>query len=98
MSDLSNATLRRTPTNSTILRGLSAPPRSLFLLAGILTKLAKHLALIACLLIVGEASGRSAIGEVGIFLVVLAAGVLHLAGQALQRRQSARLSLARLRQ
>jgi hypothetical protein len=68
------------------------------LLAGILAKLAKHLALIACLLIVGEASGRSAIGEVGIFLVVLAAGALHSAGQLLQRRQSVRLALARLRQ
>ena len=63
-----------------------SPRLSLSLISGILTKLAKHLALIACLMIVGEASGRSSLGEVIIFLIVLASVAVHSFARALQRR------------
>jgi uncharacterized membrane protein len=59
---------------------------SLSTLAGILTKLAKHVALIACLMILGKASARSDLGEVAIFLIVLASVALHSCAKAIQRR------------
>ena len=58
----------------------------LYTLAAILTKLAKHGALIACLMIVGKASARSDLGEVAIFLTVLASVALHCSAKAIQRR------------
>jgi hydrogenase-4 membrane subunit HyfE len=69
----------------------------LFVPAALLSKLAKHLALIACLLIVGEASGGSTISAFGIFSVVLAAVIFHRSGEMIQRRQAARRTLAKLR-
>ena len=54
--------------------------------AGFLQKFAKHLALIACLTIVGEATGRFAISEFVIFLIVVAAAVLHSIGRVLEYR------------
>ena len=58
----------------------------LCLSAGFLSKLAKHLAVLACLGIVGETSGRFVIGQMGIFLLVVSAAVLHSAGRTLVRR------------
>ncbi|HEX9788739.1 MAG TPA: hypothetical protein VGB09_11965 [Candidatus Binatia bacterium] len=55
-------------------------------IAGFLMKLAKHLALIACLMIVGGSTGRFAGGELGIFLTVLTAAFLDSIGRVLQRR------------
>ena len=49
----------------------------------VLAKLAKHLALLACLAIVGQASGRAAIGALAIFSLVVIAAVLHSIGRAL---------------
>src|SRR5215470_18756388 len=49
-----------------------------------LTKLAKHLALLACLMIVGQVS---VIGKLGIFLTVVVAAVSHSTGIALRRRR-----------
>ena len=51
-----------------------------------LTKLAKHMALIACLLIAGRLTGRFAGGQLGIFLTVVSAALLHSIGRVLQRR------------
>ena len=60
--------------------------RCLYLCPVVLSKLAKHLAVLACLGIVGETSGRLVIGQMGIFLLVVSAAVLHSAGRTLQRR------------
>ncbi len=49
----------------------------------LLTKIAKHLALLACVLILGKAAGRFAMGELGIFLLALFATVAHLFARAL---------------
>lgn len=54
--------------------------------AAFLTKLAKHLALIACFMIVGAASGRVAVSQTGIFITVVAAALLHSLGRILDRR------------
>lgn len=56
--------------------------------AAFLTKLAKHLALLVCLAIVGQASGRAALGQVTILLLAVAATVIHQLGQTLKRRCS----------
>jgi len=63
---------------------------STIVFAAFLTKLAKHLALLACFAIVGEASGRAALGQSTIFLLVLASALIHGLGQTLKRRASAR--------
>ena len=55
-------------------------------IAAFLIKLAKHLALIACLMIVGAASGRVAASQTGIFITVVAAALLHSVGRILDRR------------
>ena len=54
--------------------------------AAFLIKLAKHTALLACLVIVGIASGRSSVSEVGIFLMVVTATVTYSIGRSLERR------------
>jgi hypothetical protein len=64
----------------------SSPRLSPSPFAAILTKLAKHLALIACLMIVGQASGRLNLGEVTIFLIVAASVALHSFARAIDRR------------
>jgi hypothetical protein len=61
--------------------------------AAFLTKLAKHLAVIACLLIVGSATGRFAGGPLGIFFLVVLAAVAHAIGRALGRRTPIELAL-----
>jgi hypothetical protein len=60
--------------------------RRLCLSSGFLSKLAKHLAVLAGLGFVGETSGRFAIGQIGIFLLVVSAALLHSAGRTLERR------------
>ena len=54
--------------------------------AAFLVKLAKHLALVACLMIIGAAPGRVAASETGIFLTVVCAALLHSIGRILDRR------------
>jgi len=61
-----------------------------------LQKLAKHLALLACFMIIGGASGRFALSEIGIFLLVVAAAVLHSSGRAVESRLSLARRLPRL--
>ena len=52
--------------------------------SALLIKFAKHLALLACVIIVSDATGRSVVGEFGIFLLVVIAAFTHSVGRALQ--------------
>lgn len=73
-----------------------AAPASRHLFAAFLLKLARHLALIACLMIIGGTSGRFALSQLGIFLIVTAAAVLHRAGCCLKQSISRPAPLPRL--
>ena len=55
-------------------------------LAVFLSKVAKHLALLACLLILGKATGRLTSGQFAIFCLTILAMIAHLAGRALAPR------------
>ena len=55
-------------------------------LAPILAKLAKYLALLASVLIIGGANGKSAAAQIGILIVVALAALLHSIARTLQRR------------
>ena len=59
---------------------------SALVFAAFLTKLAKHLALLVCLAIVGQATGRAALGQLTILLLAVAATLIHGLGQTLKRR------------
>jgi hypothetical protein len=59
---------------------------SAIVFAAFLTKLAKHLALLACLAIVGQATGRAALGQRSIILLVMCAALAHTLGRTLKRR------------
>ena len=73
-----------------MLRPILATRRSLppLVFAAFLTKLAKHLALLVCLAIVGQATGRAAFGQLTILLLAVAAALIHGLGQNLKRRSS----------
>ena len=66
--------------------------RRLCFSAAFLSKLAKHLALLACLAIVGESTGRFVLGQTAILLLVVSAALLHSAGRTLQRRLQSQTS------
>jgi hypothetical protein len=68
---------------------------STFVIASFLIKLAKHMALIACLMIAGSATGRATISQLAIFLLTVAAAGLYSIGHSLRRRLPAlgRLSI-----
>lgn len=51
-----------------------------------LSKLAKHLALIACLMLLGRAAGRFTIGPLAILSLTVFASIAHLAARALSLR------------
>lgn len=53
-----------------------------------LQKLAKHLALLTCVLILERASGRAEIGQIWIFGLALIASLLHVGGRALRLRST----------
>jgi hypothetical protein len=59
--------------------------------SALLSKLAKHLVVIACLIIIGGASRQSLIGQLGIFLLIVLAALIHSAGRAVQRRSLVRI-------
>jgi len=63
-------------------------PLSSLAFAAFLTKLGKHLALLVCLAISTQASGRAAFGQLTILLLAVAAALIHGLGQALKRRAS----------
>ena len=54
--------------------------------AAVLAKLAKHLALLASLTILDEATGRIAVSELAIFIMIVLAALSHSIGRALQLR------------
>ena len=54
--------------------------------ANMMAKLSKHLAFLACLMILAQASGRAEIGQFGIFIFVVLATLAHSAERALRRR------------
>ena len=54
--------------------------------AAVLTKLAKHLALLASLAILGEAGGRIIVSQPAIFTVIVLAALFHSIGRALRLR------------
>ena len=56
-------------------------------LTAFLSKLAKHLALLGCLAIVGQATGRALVGQRVIFGLILAAALIHSLGETLTRRR-----------
>ena len=66
-------------------------------IAAFLIKVAKHLALIACFMIVGAPSGRVAASETGIFITVVAAALLHSVGRVLDRRLAPGAAFSRSR-
>jgi hypothetical protein len=51
-----------------------------------LTKLSKHLVLLACRMIVGRTTGQPLLAPMGIFLLIVVAAALHCAGRSLERR------------
>ncbi len=77
-------------------RAILGARRSLsrLVLAAFLTKLAKHLALLVCLAIVGQATGRAALGQLTILLLAIAATLIHGLGEALKRRSSSDFRVA----
>jgi hypothetical protein len=54
-------------------------------IASFLKKFAKHLALLACLMILGRATGRVEQGQLAIFLIVAGAALLNFVGNRLER-------------
>lgn len=58
-------------------------PRQAAIVSVLLAKVSKHLALLGCLMVLGKASGRLAIGELTIFLLIAFASAAHLCGRAL---------------
>ena len=57
-----------------------------YLGGAILQKLAKHLALLACVMIVSQVGGLPVAGQFGILVTVVLAALLHSAGRAVRRR------------
>jgi hypothetical protein len=66
-----------------LLGARSAPAK--LVIAAFLIKLAKHLALLVCLAIVGQASGRAAFGQLTILLLAIGAALIHCLGQTVKR-------------
>jgi hypothetical protein len=56
------------------------------LVAPFLLKLAKHVALLSCLLLIGKARGEPIIGPLGILLLIIGAALIHSVGRRLQMR------------
>jgi hypothetical protein len=80
-------------SNKDVATQSARPLKNVF--AAFLIKLAKHMSLLACLMIVGAATGRSNVTEVGIFLIVITAAVMYSIGRTLERRVSALIRLPR---
>lgn len=77
------------------IRSANKSPVSASVLAAFLIKLAKHMAVLSCLLIVGTATGKTVLDQFGIFLMVVAAALAHIVGRALERRAAASIRLPR---
>jgi hypothetical protein len=62
-------------------------------IASFLKKFAKHLVLLACLMILGRATGRVDQGQLVIFLIVAGAALLDCIGNHLERSRPPDLKL-----
>jgi hypothetical protein len=60
---------------------------SAWVIAPFLVKLAKHMALLSCLMIVARATGRIEASALGIFFLIVSAAVLHSIGRLLEHRR-----------
>lgn len=69
--------------------------RTACVFAPFLTKLAKHLLVIACLAILSRASGRLAVDQLAIFGLIVVATMAKFTGSALQSRFSRQAKLLR---
>ena len=58
--------------------------KRVYLGGALLPKLAKHLALVACLMIVSQVASRPVVGQLGIFVTVVLAALLHSAGRTIR--------------
>ena len=67
-----------------ILGSRGAPSTIVF--AAFLTRLAKHLALLACLAILGQATGRTIVGQRAVLLLIVGAAFIHTVGATFTRR------------
>lgn len=54
-------------------------------IAGFLKKFAKHLALLACLMVLGRATGRLEQGQLAILLIAAGAALMNFVGNHLER-------------
>ena len=68
-------------------------PATCVVTSAILTKLAKHLALLASLTILGEATGRVAVSQLAIFILVVLAALSRTIGRTLQLRLRKQVAL-----
>jgi hypothetical protein len=75
------------------LGGRRSPSAIVF--AAFLIKLAKHFALLACLAIVGQATGGAALPQPAVLGLVVCAALLHALGQTLKRRSHNRQTTLR---
>jgi hypothetical protein len=65
---------------------LQPVPQTTPISASIMAKVSKHLALLTCMMILAQASGRADIGPLGIFILVVLAVLAHAAERTLRRR------------
>jgi hypothetical protein len=75
-----------------LLGARSSPAKLVF--AAFLIKLAKHLALLVCLAIVGQATGRAPFGQLTILLLAVVAALIHCLGQSVKWRSCNELRAA----
>lgn len=75
------------PVTDLATTGISASRCALIpsVMVSFLPRLAKHLALLACLAIVGRTTGRFEMSEFAIFLLIVAATLLQIVGRRLAR-------------
>jgi hypothetical protein len=53
-------------------------------IVAVLLKTAKHMALVACLLLIGKGRGEPIIGPIGIFIIIVAAALIDSLARRLQ--------------
>jgi hypothetical protein len=84
--------LSSSPKGFSAVRNFSSHPRAFKSFGSTsLTRIAKHLALLACFMVIGAATGRPVLGQVGIFIMVVLAALIHAAGCAGQSRFPGRI-------
>jgi hypothetical protein len=70
-----------------------SPGLSSYVIAAFLIKLAKHMALLASFMIVGSATGRATVSELGIFFLIATSALVYSVGRSLERRMPKRARL-----